>query len=88
MLTSGEGEELKFESAPIVLPNTSRRNPMLSDINIWTSENVVARIHNPKGFVEGLRAGRDDNLSFLSTWFSLQYDSIKEKRGVEWRHRV
>lgn len=70
----------EFDLAPFVLKSTSRRDPILPHINIWTSRNRVARLHSPISIVDGLNDQNETALRFLVEKMGMQFDP----RNVNW----
>ena len=71
---------------PFVLPTTSRREPSLKRINIWTSENVVGHLKNPNQLAIGLSEGHPSYLEFLNRVLKVNLTFAKEGQAVAWEH--
>lgn len=78
----------RFERKPFVLDSTSRRNPVLGEINVWTSRNLVAKVENPDLIARGLHRGFIEQFDFLSKYFDIEFDPKSDVRGVEWQHQA
>lgn len=82
-----DSDIIGFDRLPFVLPSTSRRDPSLRAINIWTSRNIAAQLRHPESFATGLREGSRQCFEFLSNHFEIEFDPTRDARGVEWQHR-
>jgi hypothetical protein len=83
-----QSDIVEFEQRPFVLSSTSRRDPSLKSINIWTSQNVVAQLQNPEILANGIRMGTKPSFDILSKYFAIDFSAENDVRGVEWQHRV
>jgi len=82
----------KFLIDPHVIDSTSRRNEELQDINIWTSNNVVAKLRNPRFVdqqIKKLKSGivSDATIGFLKE-LGVFLDRKDADWGEMWQHRA
>jgi hypothetical protein len=75
-----------FEIEPFTLKSTSRRDPMLPSINIWTSKNRAARLSRPSLFAEGIASQNEASLSTLVEKMKMSFDPLDVNWGKSWRH--
>jgi hypothetical protein len=78
---------LGFYERPFALQSTSRRDPALANINIWTSENVVGRLKNPSDVAQGLEAGSPPYLKFVKGMFRKSASTFENAQVMTWEHR-
>jgi hypothetical protein len=77
-----------FEIEPLILPTTSRRDPILSRINIWTSQNIVARLAHPLNVAQGIAVRDDVYLRMLIQDMKMKFDLKNIEWGMSWQHRA
>lgn len=77
-----------FHTEPLVLRTTSRRDPILSSINIWTSQNVVARLVNPLSAAQGIMERDRFHLGMLIDKMKMNFDPENIRWGMLWQHRA
>ena len=75
-----------FEIEPFILKNTSRRNPILPNINIWTSKNCAARLSRPSSIAEGIATQNEASLFMLVEKMKMSFDPLDVNWGKSWRH--
>ena len=75
-----------FKVDPFVLRSTSRRDPVLSTINIWTSRNVVARLANPSSVARGIAEHQQIHLRMLAEKMNMEFDPDNIRWGMSWQH--
>ena len=81
-----DSDAFAFSGPPFVLRTTSRRDPSLAKINIWTSENVVGQLKNPTRYASGLSEGLPTYVQFLNRLFKLDVNPLKEAQVMAWEH--
>ncbi len=77
-----------FNTEPFVLRTTSRRDPILSSINIWTSQNVVARLAKPSNAAHGITERDRFHLRMLIDKMKMNFDPENIRWGMSWQHRA
>jgi hypothetical protein len=81
-------DPLALAREPFVLPSTSRREPSLRDINLWTSENVVAELENPAEFAFGLARGAYSHIRFLKGLCKGESNFSENAQVMVWVHQI
>ena len=79
-------EILGFEKGPTVLDSTSRRNSALSDINLWTSENVAGKLINPSFAAFGLESKLQSHLELARRLFRETLIGEQDVQALTWQH--
>jgi hypothetical protein len=77
-----------FHTEPFVLRTTSRRDPILSSINIWTSQNVVARLIKPSHAVYGISKRDKFHIQMLIEKMQMKFDPENIGWGMSWQHQA
>ena len=80
----GRPKSPDFVIEPFVLANTSRRNPELQKINIWTSDNIAGKLRNPYFVdrqIQKLRMGSCNEFGFQ---LLEELGLISERKQIDW----
>lgn len=78
----------QFDTKPLMLRSTSRRDPLLNSINIWTSKNMVARLANSAAIAEGIASGRSAYIDFVVQALRMNKGLGNAIRGTPWQHQI
>ena len=81
-----ESRAIEFEEMPHVLHSTSRRDCALSNVNIWTSENVVGRLKNPTSVAFGLAHRLTSHMHFVEEMFTESWLNTEDVKVKTWQH--